>query len=192
MKQVWGILFATVMVISMPVKAVAVTGEGEEVAAEDEGKKEKEVEEPAPVPTEDVVLEPPPTGEAVVPASMQVTIQQLYFPAKPGSTKPGTCRLTIRSVNIGDRPAGTSLSVQTFNYRHEFLDAWQVPTGSVNPGEASDRTYACKRAHFVRIENSPRGWPTRCLIDGVPQIPCGMSLSIDSNLTLENQTLKLW
>ncbi len=190
MKLIGVAFFLAVMVLTLPSGVLAAEGEAASTKDGEEQKGKKDADEPMPVPTEDAVLEPPPTEEDVVPASMQVTIQQLYFPAKPGSTKPGTCRMTIRAMNIGDRAAGTSLFIRTYNYRHEDLDVWQVPTGSVAPGQVSERTYACKRAHFIRIENSPRGWPTRCVIDDVAQIPCGMSLTIDSNLTLENQTLK--
>lgn len=187
MKRIGVAAFILAALFAIGLPAVAMDTDG--MSGKSTKSDKPDPDEPLPIPTEDAVLEPPPTEEEVIPASMQVTIQQLYFPAKPGSTKSGTCRLLIRTTNIGNHMAGTSLSIRTYNYRHEDLDVWQVPTGQVASGETSERAYVCKRAHFIRIESSVRGWPTRCVINGVPQIPCGMSLSIDSNLTLENQTL---
>ena len=168
---VWHRLCLAVAVIVLPVAASASSkggGGAERPAA------------PA-VATQKRVLQPP-SGVAERIDGFRLSISQVSFPGVPERS---ACRLLVRAFNGGTRSVGLLLPVYTFNGAKEPLNSWLIPTAEVSPGQATERIYSCKMAHYLKLDlSAANGWPSVCMVGGEERSPCPVILNFEANLDL--------
>lgn len=129
----------------------------------------------------EVTLAPsvPPSDDAV-----HLTIIEVNF---PGLSERSACRLQVLAVNEGGNRIGLRTLLATFSEANGLINNWLVPTGDLDPGGQSLRTYSCKIASTLKVsKESTFGWPHVCDINGNQVSPCPVALKISSNLPLGN------
>lgn len=101
----------------------------------------------------------------------------------PGMPEQAACRMRFRAINESTSRVELSALVHTFDETHAGSGSWQVPTGTLEPGQAVERMYTCKHASFIRLDaDNHYGWPGKCTIDGAAKAPCPVAVNVSANL----------
>ncbi|MBC7905531.1 MAG: hypothetical protein H7Y60_02130 [Rhodospirillaceae bacterium] len=113
---------------------------------------------------------------------LRILITQVNF---PGVSERSACRIVIRAINEGRETVAAHTLVHTFDTDKDELNTWMVPTGTLAPGQTSERLYSCKIAQYMVLDrDNMTGWPGRCTINGEERSPCPLSLSLEANLNV--------
>lgn len=123
---------------------------------------------------------PPPISESI--GGLKITINQVMFPGVPDRS---ACRFIIRASNDGHATVSANTLLRTLDGEKAELNTWNVPTGSLAPGQTAERLYSCKTARYVVVDQaSLSNWPGRCVVNGEERSPCPLSVALEANLNI--------
>jgi hypothetical protein len=114
--------------------------------------------------------------------ALKISITQVMYPGVPDRA---ACRFVVRATNDGRATVSANALLRTLNAEKGNLNSWNVPTGSLAPGETAERLYSCKTAHYVVLDqDSLSNWPGRCTVNGEERSPCPLGVSLEANLNI--------
>ncbi len=126
-------------------------------------------------------LQPPPIVADRI-GGLKIIVNQVMYPGVPDRA---ACRFVIRAVNSGSATVSTYTLLRTLDGEKSELNTWMVPTGSLAPGQASERLYSCKNARYLVVDQQTlEGWPGRCMVNGEERSPCPLTLALEANLNI--------
>jgi len=126
-------------------------------------------------------LQPPPIVADRI-GGLKIIVNQVMYPGVPDRA---ACRFVIRAVNSGSATVSTYTLLRTLDGEKSELNTWMVPTGSLAPGQASERLYSCKNARYLVLDQQTlEGWPGRCMVNGEERSPCPLTLALEANLNI--------
>ena len=113
---------------------------------------------------------------------LKIIVNQVMYPGVPDRA---ACRFVIRAVNNGSATVSAYTLLRTLDGEKSELNTWMVPTGSLAPGQSSERLYSCKNARYLVIDQQTlEGWPGRCMVNGEERSPCPLTLTLEANLNI--------
>lgn len=161
--------------IAAALTAVAAVG-AQASSAPKEGK-----ELPPSIATQRADLQPPPIVADRI-GGLKIVVNQVMYPGVPDRA---ACRFVIRAVNSGSATVSTYALLRTLDGEKAELNTWMVPTGSLAPGQASERLYSCRNARYLVLDQQTlEGWPGRCMVNGEERSPCPLTLALEANLNI--------
>jgi hypothetical protein len=136
---------------------------------------------PPSIATQHADLQPPPIVADRI-GGLKIIANQVMYPGVPDRA---ACRFVIRAVNNGSATVSAYTLLRTLDGEKSELNTWMVPTGSLAPGQASERLYSCKNARYLVIDQQTlEGWPGRCMVNGEERSPCPLTLALEANLNI--------
>jgi len=136
---------------------------------------------PPSIATQRTDLQPPPIVTDRI-GGLKIIVNQVMYPGVPDRA---ACRFVIRAVNNGSATVSAYTLLRTLDGEKSELNTWMVPTGSLAPGQSSERLYSCKNARYLVIDQQTlEGWPGRCMVNGEERSPCPLTLTLEANLNI--------
>lgn len=126
------------------------------------------------------LLPPPIVADRI--GGLKISVTQVMYPGVPDRA---ACRFVVRAINNGPATVSTYALMRTLDGEKTELNSWMVPTGPLAPGQASEKLYSCKNAHYLVLDQETLGgWPGRCMVNGEERSPCPLTLALEANLNI--------
>lgn len=126
------------------------------------------------------LLPPPIIADRI--GGLKIIVTQVMYPGVPDRA---ACRFVVRAVNNGSATVSAYALMRTLDGAKAEVNTWMVPTGALAPGQASERLYSCKSAHYLVLDQQTLGgWPGRCTVNGEERSPCPLTLALEANLNI--------
>ncbi|HTH15323.1 MAG TPA: hypothetical protein VL974_01610 [Magnetospirillum sp.] len=113
---------------------------------------------------------------------LKITITQVMYPGVPDRA---ACRFIVRAYNGSRNTVSAHALLRTLDGDKAEINTWMVPTGSLAPGDSSEKLYSCRNAQYLVIDKQAlSSWPGRCFVNGEERSPCPLTVALDANLNI--------
>jgi hypothetical protein len=127
-----------------------------------------------------------PDGTTPSEGDIQVQVVEVFY---PGLSSRSACRMEMEVRNASPVQASLSTLLKTFNDDKDTVDAWLIPTGTMEPGDRITRIFSCHEAVSLEVNReSQYGWPHVCTINGEARSPCPLRLQVSTSLNIAPET----
>lgn len=136
---------------------------------------------PPSLPLQRVDLKPLPVVAERV-GGLKLSVTQVMTPGVP---ERAACRVVVRAFNGGTNTVSAYALLHTQDASQAAVNTWMVPTGTLAPGESSEKLYSCRYAQYLVVDTKTLGgWPGRCTINGEERSPCPLTIGLEANLNI--------